>query len=103
MVSRVGMRSVLSFRLATRRDAIGALNLYAGKPFAFGEWGIWQSGDAPGFFRRFLGWVRGHPRVGMVLLNQGNDPGGSFRLQRYPRAAAVLRRGLRDPRFLAFP
>jgi hypothetical protein len=74
-----------------------------GKPFAFGEWGIWQSGDAPGFFRRFFGWVRRHPRVGMVLLNQGNDPGGSFRLQRYPRSAAVLRSGLTDPRFLAFP
>lgn len=74
-----------------------------GKPFAFGEWGIWQSGDSPAFFNRFLGWVRGHPRVGMVLLNQGNDPGGGFRLQRYPRSAAVLRGGLRDPRFLAFP
>jgi hypothetical protein len=74
-----------------------------GKPFAFGEWGIWQSGDAPGFFRRVLGWVRRHPRVGMVLLNQGNEPGGSFRLQRYPRSAAVLRSGLRDARFLAFP
>jgi transcriptional regulator with GAF, ATPase, and Fis domain len=35
MVSRVGMRSVLSFRLATRRDAIGALNLYAAEASAF--------------------------------------------------------------------
>jgi transcriptional regulator with GAF, ATPase, and Fis domain len=35
MVSRVGMRSVLSFRLATRRDALGALNLYAADAGAF--------------------------------------------------------------------
>jgi hypothetical protein len=74
-----------------------------GKPFAFGEWGIWQSGDAPGFFRAFLRWVQAHPRVGMVLLNQGNEAGGSFRLQRYPRAAGVLRSGLRSPRFRAYP
>jgi GAF domain-containing protein len=35
MVSRVGMRSVLSFRLATRRDALGALTLYAAPAGAF--------------------------------------------------------------------
>ncbi len=35
MVSRVGMRSVLSFRLATRRDALGALTLYAARVGAF--------------------------------------------------------------------
>lgn len=35
MVSRVGMRSVLSCRLATRHDAIGALNLYAAAAGAF--------------------------------------------------------------------
>jgi hypothetical protein len=74
-----------------------------GKPFAFGEYGIWQSGDSPGFLRSFLGWVRGHPRVGMVLFNQGNEEGGSFRLQRYPGAAGVLRSGLRNSRFLAYP
>lgn len=74
-----------------------------GKPFAFGEWGIWQSGDAPTFVGSFLRWVRTHPRVGMVLLNQGNEPGASFRLQRYPRAAAVLRQGLSSPRFRLYP
>jgi len=35
MVSRIGMRSVLSYRLATRHDAIGALNLYAADAGAF--------------------------------------------------------------------
>ena len=44
-----------------------------------------------------------HPRVGMVLFNQGNDAGGSFRLQRYPRSAGVLRRWLRTPRFRLYP
>lgn len=35
METRVGMCSVLSYRLATRRDTLGALNLYAAKVDAF--------------------------------------------------------------------
>ena len=52
---------------------------------------------------RLFRWVRGHPRVRMVLFNQGNQPGGRLRLQRYLRSAAVLRSALRDPRFVAVP
>ncbi|HEX2397437.1 MAG TPA: hypothetical protein VHI73_04790 [Solirubrobacteraceae bacterium] len=74
-----------------------------GKPFAFGEWGIHPGGDAPGFVARLFRWVRAHPRVRMVLFNQGNDPGGRLRLQRFPRSRAVLRSALRDPRFAAVP
>ncbi len=74
-----------------------------GKPFAFGEWGIYPGGDAPGFVNRLFGFVRTHARVHMVLFNQGNSPGGRFRLQRYPRSAAALRAVLRDPRFVAYP
>ena len=39
----------------------------------------------------------------MVLLNQGNEPSGIFRLQRYPRSAAVLGQGLHSARFLSYP
>jgi hypothetical protein len=74
-----------------------------GKPFAFGEWGIYPGGDAPGFVSALFRFVRTHPRVRMVLFNQGNQPGGRFRLQRHPRSAAALRAALRDPRFVAFP
>lgn len=74
-----------------------------GKPFAFGEWGIHPGGDAPGFVAALFRWVRGHPRVRMVLFNQGNSPGGRLRLQRFPRSASVLRAALRDPRFTPFP
>jgi len=74
-----------------------------GKPFAFGEWGIYPGGDAPGFVSRLFAFVRSHPRVKMVLFNQGNRPGGRHRLQRFPRSAGVLRAQLRDPRFVEFP
>ena len=74
-----------------------------GKPFAFGEWGIHPGGDDPGFVARLFRWVRGHPRVRMVLFNQGNTPGARLRLQRYPRSASVLRSALRDPRFIPVP
>jgi hypothetical protein len=74
-----------------------------GKPFAFGEWGIYPGGDAPGFVRSLFRFVKSHPGVRMVLFNQGNRPGGRFRLQRYPRSAAALRSQLRDPRFVEQP
>lgn len=74
-----------------------------GKPFAFGEWGIYPGGDAPGFVSALFRFVRTHARVKMVLFNQGNSPGGRFRLQRYPRSAAALRAQLRDPRFTPVP
>jgi hypothetical protein len=73
------------------------------KPFAFGEYGIYESGDAPGFISRLLRFSLTHSRVRMALFNQGNEAGGPFRLQRYPRSAAALRAGLRDRRFAAYP
>lgn len=69
------------------------------KPFAFGEWAMWESGD-PGFVRRLFAWVRTHPRVRMMVYNQGNDPGGPFRLGNFPAAQRALRQALRAPRFV---
>jgi hypothetical protein len=68
------------------------------KPFAFGEWALWGRDD-PAFVHRFIRWVRTHRRVRMILYNQ-EKPGSPFRLGRYPRAAAALRRELRSRRFV---
>jgi hypothetical protein len=73
-----------------------------GKPFAFGEWAMWGADSAP-FARRLLAWVRTHDRVRMLVYNQGHDPGGPFRLRRFPAASRVLRAGLRSSRFSARP
>jgi hypothetical protein len=69
-----------------------------GKPFAFAEWAMWGTDD-PAFARRLFAWVRSHPRVRMMVYNQGHDPAGPFRLRRYPRSASVVRRALASSRF----
>jgi hypothetical protein len=75
---------------------------YAGKPFVFGEWAMWGADD-PGFMRSFFTWVAAHPRVQMLAYNQGNRTNGPFRLYRYPKAAAVMRRALRSTRYAGRP
>lgn len=76
---------------------------YRRHPFAFGEFGIWGGGDAPGFVTRLLRWSRSHPRVRMLLWMQGNSPGEAFRLRRNPGSARVLRYASRTLRLQAFP
>ena len=71
---------------------------FAGKPFVFGEWALWGADD-PGFVSRLFGWVGTHPRVRMVLYNQGKLTDGPFRLKRYPRSKAALRKALSHRRF----
>lgn len=63
---------------------------FPGKPFMFGEWALWDSDD-PGFVHRLFGWVRDHPRVRMMVYNQGARHGGPFDLSRYPRSRAAIR------------
>ena len=75
---------------------------FRGKPFVFGEWALWGSDDAA-FVRRFFDWVERHPRVKMLLYNQGNQSGGPFRLSNYPDGRAAIRRALRDRRYLGLP
>jgi hypothetical protein len=72
------------------------------KPFVFGEWALWGRDD-PGFVRRFFAWIADHPRVRMLLYNQGNDSDGPFRLRRYPASRAAIRKALRKPRYLGLP
>jgi hypothetical protein len=73
-----------------------AARRYAGKPFVFGEWGMWGRDD-PAFMRRFFSWVATHRRVRMLAYNQGNRATSPFRLYRYPRSARAMRRALRSP------
>ncbi len=72
------------------------------KPFAFAEWAMWGSDNAP-FARRLFGWVGSHGRVRMMQYNQGDRTAGPFRLRRYPSAAQVIRRALASRRFDARP
>jgi hypothetical protein len=57
----------------------------------FGEWALWGS-DNPGFVNQLFGWIGRHSRVRMVVYNQGALTDGPFRLKRYPRSRAALRR-----------
>jgi hypothetical protein len=69
------------------------------KPFVFGEWALW-GGDSASFVHRFFAFVNRHPRVRMLLYNQGNLVGGPFRLTRYPSGTAAIRAELTKKRFL---
>jgi hypothetical protein len=68
----------------------------------FAEYALWDSGDDVGFIDRVFGWVASHPRVGMMLYNQGVSATGPFRLDRYPNSARELRRLLANPKFLVY-
>jgi hypothetical protein len=77
-------------------------NDFKGKPFVFGEWAMWGS-DNPAFVRQFFSFVNSHPRVKLLLYNQGNLTNGPFRLTRYPNSKAALRAELSKKRFLGLP
>jgi hypothetical protein len=73
------------------------------KPFALAEFGVWQSGDAPGFTSSLMSWARSHGRVRMTLYFQGNEPGGQFALGRWPGARSALRAAWSNSRFVEYP
>jgi hypothetical protein len=70
------------------------------KPFAFGEWAIW-GGDNPAFVDQLFAWVNTHPRVRMMLYNQGYSV-IPFGLRADPASTAAIRQQLANPRFLAY-
>jgi hypothetical protein len=74
---------------------------YPGKPFAFGEWALWN-GDDPGWVNHLFSFISTHHRVRMALYNQGERENGPFRLSRYPNARREIHRLLASPRFLAY-
>jgi hypothetical protein len=75
--------------------------LWRRKPFAFGEYGVWGA-ESPRFLRLFFGFVRSHPRVGLISYYQSANLERGFRLSTHPQSRAVLRRLLRSPRFLGY-
>jgi hypothetical protein len=75
---------------------------YPGLPFVFGEYAVGETPDDPGFLQQLFGWVGSHPRVRMMIYNQGINPSGPFRLYRFPRSSSVLRQALGGPRFAAY-
>jgi hypothetical protein len=72
-------------------------NSFPGLPFSFGEWAMWGA-DSPGFVDEFFRWIGAHPRVRMLIYNQG-EGGGPFQLRQYPRATARIRAWLWGARF----
>jgi hypothetical protein len=68
------------------------------RPFAFGEWGLWGRDDVR-FVQRFFRWLPTHARVRMVVYFQGNRPGSTFDLRRYPRSRRLLHHLLNRRRF----
>jgi hypothetical protein len=70
---------------------------FRSQPFVFGEWAMWGA-DNSGFVNQLFAWIRTHPRVRMLVYNQG----GPFLLSRYPHAARTLRKLLSSPRFPAY-
>jgi hypothetical protein len=74
---------------------------HPGKPFAFGEWALWN-GDDTGWVGQLFSFVASHRRVQMALYNQGERANGPFRLSRYPNARREIHRLIASPRFLAY-
>jgi len=77
-------------------------NSYPGMPFVFGEYAVGETPDDPGFIGQLFGWAASHPRVRMMIYNQGVSPTGPFRLSRFPAASSALRRALAGSKFPAF-
>jgi hypothetical protein len=74
---------------------------YPRKPFAFGEWALWN-GDDTGWVNGLFSFISTHARVRMALYNQGERTNGPFRLSRYPNSRRAIHRFLSSSRFLAF-
>jgi hypothetical protein len=69
---------------------------FAGKPFVLGEWAVWGADD-PRFVHSLFAWTRSHPRVRMLMYNQGSKPRGPFSMATHPRSAAAMRAELARP------
>jgi hypothetical protein len=70
-----------------------AEKLYAahpGKPFAFGEWGLWGIDD-PSFVSHMAAFLKSHRRTVLAVYYSGH-PGSIFDLASKPRSLAAYRR-----------
>jgi hypothetical protein len=74
---------------------------FPGKPFVFGEWAVYGA-DSPHFVNDLFGWIRSHPRVRILMYNQGYKVSGKLALEHYPASARTIARHLRNPLFEPF-
>jgi len=65
-------------------------NAHPGKPFAFGEWGLWGIDD-PSFVSQMARFLRTHRRTVLAVYYSGR-PGSLFDLASKPRSLAVYRK-----------
>jgi hypothetical protein len=74
---------------------------FPGKPFVFGEWAVYGA-DTPRFVNQLFGWIRSHPRVRILMYNQGYKVYGKLALEHYPASARTIARHLRNRLFAPF-
>lgn len=74
---------------------------FRGRPFAFGEWGVWGA-DSPSFVHQMFNWVLSHHRVRLLMYNQGYHLSSPLSLSHYPRSALAIDRELKNPVFPPF-
>ncbi|MFL5822020.1 MAG: hypothetical protein ACJ764_01105, partial [Solirubrobacteraceae bacterium] len=71
---------------------------FKGRPFAFGEWGIWGA-DRPPFVHQMFNWVLSHHRVHLLMYYDGYEASDPLSLSFYPHSAAAIGRELQKPVF----
>jgi hypothetical protein len=77
-------------------------NTFRGKPFAIGEWAVWDADD-PAFVKRLFRWQRKHKRVRMMIYHMSfAGRSGPMSLWRWPRSAAATRFAIRGSAFPAY-
>jgi hypothetical protein len=76
-------------------------NSFRGRPFTFGEWGVWGA-DSPSFVRQMFSWALSHRRVRLLMYYQGYAASGPLSLSLYPRSAAAIGSELQSSAFPAF-
>lgn len=74
---------------------------FKGVPFAFGEWAVWGA-DRPTFVQKMFNWVLSHPRVRLLIYDQGYQENGPLSLAQHPLSTAALARELQKSVFAPF-
>jgi len=99
-VDWVGTTWYSPFLAVRAMDSFYRHPLWRGKPFAFGEYGVWGA-ESPRFIRLLFRFVRTHPRVQLISYYQSAVLKPQFRLSTHPRSRAVLRRALHSRRYVS--
>lgn len=74
------------------RAMVDLYRAHRGKPFAIGEFGLWNLDD-PGFVQDIATFIRTHPRTELAVFNRA-ESGSIFDLARKSRSRAAYRRHL---------